>query len=75
MKFVKKVKEEIKKARNGHKNMTSAHEAYAVILEELDEFKIEVFKKEKSRNKQNMLDELVQLGAMAQRAAEDLKLI
>jgi hypothetical protein len=50
--------------------MTTPHEAYAVILEELDEFWDEVRKKEHCPEK--MLRELIQIAAMAQRAAEDL---
>lgn len=71
--FAEKVAEELVKARCKHKDMKCAHEAYAVILEELDEAWDEI----KSQRFQPavLLAELVQVGAMAQRAAEDLGLI
>jgi hypothetical protein len=46
-----------------------------VILEELEEFKIETFKRRQNRDRSNMLRELIQTAAMCQRAAEDLGLI
>lgn len=67
--------QELKRARSGHAPMHSAHEAYAVILEKVEEFKAEVFKKREVRSKALMLSELVQVAAMAWRAAEDLELI
>ena len=72
--FPNLVFQELKMARSGHAPMHSAHEAYAVILEELEEFKAEVFKKREARSKGRMLAELVQVAAMAWRAAEDLEL-
>jgi hypothetical protein len=55
--------------------MNSAHEAWAVILEELEEFRLEVFKRRERRDCKAMLQELIQTAAMCQRAAEDLGLI
>ncbi len=69
-----RVAEELQIARNMHKPMNSAHEAYAVILEELDEFWEEVKKKRELRDNTNMAKELIQIAAMAIRAASDLKL-
>lgn len=67
---------ELMSARKKHPGtQASAHEAFAVLLEEVDEFKAEVWKKGSERSKAKMLAELVQIAAMAQRAAEDLKLI
>ncbi len=63
------------KQRKGHAKLNSAHEAYAVILEELDEFWEQVRMKREVRDPAAMLTELVQIAAMAQRAAEDLGLI
>ena len=71
--FAQRVARELARARALHRGMTSAHEAYAVILEELEEFKLEVFKK-KSSDKE-LLSELIQTAAMCQRAAEDIGLI
>jgi hypothetical protein len=67
------VKDEIQKARINHANLNSAHEGYAVILEELDEFWEEV--KMRNQNKTAMVSELVQVAAMCQRLAEDVLLI
>lgn len=53
--------------------MRSAHEAYAVILEELDEFWEEV--RQKRGNKVGMQNELIQVAAMAFRALSDLDLM
>ena len=72
--FAAFVREELANARCGNKPMNSAHEAYAVILEELDEFWEEVRKKRIDRDPVKMLNELVQIAAMCQRAAEDLHL-
>jgi hypothetical protein len=63
---------EIERARTKHRPINSAHEGYAVILEELDEFWDEVKKKRELRDKRRMYDELVEIAAMAQRTAEDV---
>lgn len=49
----------------------SLHESYAIILEEIDEFWDEVKLKASQRSPERLLVELVQVAAMAQRAAED----
>ena len=54
--------------------LNSAHEAYAVILEELDEFKAEVWKKASRRDLAAMRQELLQVAAMCARTVENLKL-
>ena len=74
-KFADKVETELKYARDQHGKITGAHDAYGRLLEEVDEFWEEVKKRKLFRNPDRMLDELVQIGAMAQRAAEDLALI
>jgi len=73
--FAKIVRAELIAARAKHGPQRSSHEAYAVILEEVDEFWEEVKLKSENRSKIRMLHELVQISAMAQRAAEDLGLI
>jgi hypothetical protein len=74
--FAKAVQEELARARTQHpKPRASFHEAHAIIQEELDEFWDQVRLKESERDPLNALKELIQLGAMAQRAAEDLGLI
>lgn len=73
MNFQKRVSVELLKARRLHpKPINSAHEGFAVILEELSEFWDEVRKKDSARNKARMRSELVQIAAMAQRTAEDV---
>lgn len=87
--FAEAVRRELQKARGeyvtldenkqpvqpkGHAPLNSAHEAYSVILEEVCEFWDWVCRKREERDPNEMLKELVQIGAMAQRAAEDLGL-
>jgi len=74
--FAKAQREEIDRARKelAYPPMASLHEGYSVILEELDEFWEEIRKKPLERNVEAMWKELVQVAAMAQRTAEDLKL-
>ena len=54
--------------------MKSAHEAYAVILEEIEEFWDETRKRDDKRDLVAMREELIQIAAMAMRAIEDLQL-
>jgi hypothetical protein len=75
MNFLEQVAAEVARARAKWAPMNSAHEAYAVILEELDEFKAEVWKKRPERDRKRMGAELVQTAAMCMRAAEDLYLV
>lgn len=67
------VKNELHKAIAKHKGMNSPHEAYAVLLEEMDEFWDEV--KKQTHSKSLMYKELLQISAMAQRAIIDLDLM
>lgn len=55
-----------------HRGIYSAHEGYAVILEELDEVKAEVWKS--SLNRAALYKELQHVAAMAIRTAIDLAL-
>ena len=73
--FLSRVAAELSRARSKHAGINSAHEGYAVILEELDEFKRQVWLKREQRDPQEMLSELIQIAAMAARTAEDLSLI
>lgn len=73
--FANAMESELNNAREKWGPQKSAHESYAVILEELDEFWDEVKKKKSERSKEKMLAELIQVAAMCQRAAEDLRLI
>lgn len=73
--FESLVSAELESARKKHALLNSAHEGYAVILEELDEFKAWVWKKREQRDKAAMLKELVSVAAMCQRTAEDIGLV
>lgn len=71
--FAAAIKTEIAEARKKYpKPLNSPHEGYAVILEELEELKREVFKRPGFRNKANMREECAQIAAMAILFAEDL---
>ena len=50
----------------------SAHEGYAILLEEVEELWAEVMKKGYARNPVNMRQEAIQIAAMAMRFAMDL---
>jgi hypothetical protein len=68
------IEHELWDAEAAHASMNSAHEAFAVILEELDEFWEEVRKKRSERLNTKMRDELVQTAAMCVRAIRDLNM-
>lgn len=72
MKFNELVWSELQIARAKHGPIRSKHEGIAVVEEEFLELRNEVFF---SKNQRDMLHELVQLGAMCQRMAEDLQLL
>ena len=59
-------------ASKKHGSFHSAHEGYAVILEELDELKEQVWEKRARRNPAKMRQEAVQTAAMAVRFIYDL---
>jgi hypothetical protein len=67
------IKEELDRAVRKHGPIASAHEGYAVILEELDEFWDEVKKqKDDPLRKENMRSELIQVAAMCIRFIQDI---
>lgn len=68
------IADEVRRAGVNHKPLNSAHEAYSVILEELDEFWDEVRKKTEDRSSYNMRTELIQTAAMCIRTILDLGL-
>ena len=71
--FQRRVNDELRAARLKFPEITSRHQAYAIILEELDEF-WDSCKSDDVSDTARLL-ELVQIAAMAQRAAEDLELL
>lgn len=74
--FLNLLADELKRARRMHPTTQSnLHEGYAVLLEEVDEFKAQVWKKDKDRDLENTLHELVSVAAMACRAAVDNGLV
>lgn len=66
------VRNELERARGKHAPYNSAHEAYAVMLEEVEEFWTEV--KAQAPSSGRMRAELIQIAATAIRAVEDLEL-
>lgn len=70
--LVELVAREVDRAMQVHPSMKSPHEAYAVILEELDEFWELVRAKQPDRL--DMRKELIQTAAMCLRAIVDLDL-
>lgn len=72
---ISRVAAEIARAREHHAPINSAHEGYAVILEELEEFWREVQRKRAERDPAAMLEELVQCATMCLRTAVDIGLL
>ncbi|NLG49709.1 MAG: hypothetical protein GX552_06325 [Chloroflexi bacterium] len=72
--FFSLVEQELQGARAKHPPMHSAHEGFAIILEEVDELKAEVWKKGSAREPKSMRAELIQIAAMCARMADDLDL-
>jgi len=71
-KLLEEVDVELTRALRLHGPMHSAHEAYSVLLEEVDEFWEEVRKKTAKRSRERMREELIQIAAMAVRAIKDI---
>jgi hypothetical protein len=66
------VADELVGATDKHAPMNSLHEAYAVILEEVDELWEQVRLKQSARSRKAISEELTQIAAMAIRAKHDL---
>lgn len=69
---MRRVSNELLRATQMHGPMVSAHEGYAVILEEVRELEREVFVKRQSRSREIMRSEATQLAAMAIRFLIDV---
>lgn len=63
---------EAERATSLHGNFNSAHEAYGVLAEEVEEFWEEVRKKREHRTQQSMAVELVQIAAVCLKAYQKL---
>lgn len=72
--FLSDVDAELQRAEAKHRPMNSLHEAYAVILEEVDELWDLARLKSEARDPAAVRMELVQIAAMAWRAARNLGL-
>lgn len=66
------VEQELYRARVKFKRQNSAHEGYAVLLEEVDELWEEVKRKQVDRSTQAMRKEAIQVAAMAIRFVLDV---
>ena len=66
-KVLTEVGEELSRALRKHEKLTSAHEGYAVILEELDELWDEIKVRQSKRRPKKMKREAIQVAAMAMR--------
>lgn len=66
------VRLELEQAERQWPKMRSAHEGYALILEELDELWAEVQKAQKSCDTRGMRKEAIQVAAMAIRLIKDI---
>lgn len=66
------IKKELKSANEKFPPFKSTHEAYAVILEEVDEFWDEV--KKKNSDRENMRKELIHIAAMCVKTIENFNL-
>lgn len=69
--ILQEVEDELARATATYPNFNSAHEGYAVLLEEVDELKDEVWKSPKNRDMAAMRHEAVQAAAMALRFIRD----
>lgn len=72
--FRELVIEEMHELRMKNGEFNSWHEAYGVLLEEVEEFWKDCKKRPSKRNPENALRELVQIAAIAECAAYDLTL-
>ena len=70
--ILKEIDMELVRAREKFKPINSAHEGYAVILEEVEEFWQQVMLKKSLRDPEAMRKELIQIAAMAIRTLQDV---
>jgi hypothetical protein len=70
--FLEEIQVEVQRAEAAYVPLHSLHEAYAVILEEIDELWDQVRMKDHERDPIAIRKELIQIAAMAWRTAKDL---
>ena len=70
MSILDEIAEEADRAVKEHGQYNSLHEAFGVLLEEVDEFWDEVKLKRKKRSRDRIRKELVQIAAVCLKAAE-----
>lgn len=75
LRFFQDASLELSGARRKHGPISSAHEGYAVLLEEVEEFWELVRRQTGDRDPREVYRELVQIAAMAARIATDLELM
>lgn len=72
LELIQALDEEFERATATNGSFHSAHEGYAVLLEEVDELKEWVWKKDRDRNPIQMKKEAIQVAAMAIRFITDV---
>ena len=70
--FLYEVQQELVRAERHGKEFASLHEAYSVILEELDEVWDITRQKRRDRSDEHLTKELIQLGAMVLKAYKSM---
>lgn len=70
--FLASVGHEVLRAQDKYPPFNSAHEGYAVLLEEVDELWQEVKRKQSERDPNAMMTEAIQVAAMAARFAIEI---
>lgn len=69
--WTEEVTKEVTRAMHQYPPMNSAHEGFAVLLEEMDELRAHVWKKQGLRDLAGMREEAMQVAAMALRFLVD----
>jgi NTP pyrophosphatase (non-canonical NTP hydrolase) len=70
--IVEEARAEVAQASENWPAWNSAHEGFAILLEEVDELKAHVWTKQKNRDVAAMRKEAIQVAAMAMRFAHDI---
>ncbi len=70
--FLELLQKETEKSKAKNKPISSIHEGYGLLLEEVDELFDEVKKKKEKRDRDNVILELTQIASLCQRIYDDL---